>query len=136
MESENQIRQYIKLLIKEYESVVLADDRYKTGDLDEDFVQSHFNVAVDKFLKTETEFEAKYVKETERIYYRGWISSHLSLMLSLERQEVYDKERDAQSKHLAKLEKEIERLTAKNENLHKKMTVMAEKAKAKRAKAS
>jgi len=142
MESENEIKQYLKLLIKEYEAGVLADDRYHTGKLDPDFIRDHYNVEVDKYLKTVTPHEAKGIQDNERLYYRGWISSYLTMMLQVERQEGFEeesalvqkqceKESALLLKQQAKLEKENQRLRDKIEKLQGKLTALAEKSKKK-----
>lgn len=131
MQSENEIKQYIQLLVKEFSKTVLADERYKKGPLDAAFIHHHYNVAVDKYLKNITVFESKNVSEDERLYYRGWISSHLTMSLQLDRQELFGKERAQWEKERAKLEKEIQRLADKNEKLADKIEALKEKAKRK-----
>lgn len=131
MQSENEIKQYIQILVKEFAKTVLADERYKKGELDAAFIHHHYNVAVDKYLKNITVFESKKVEDEERLYYRGWIASHLAMSLNLERQELFEKERAQWVKERVKLEKEILRLTEKNEKLTDKMAELKEKAKRK-----
>lgn len=130
MASENELKKYLKLLMKEFESDVLADDVYRTGQLDASLIHQQYNIAVDKFLKNATAHEAG-IKDTERIYYRGWISSFQTMMLHLERQERFDQEAAEAEKQREKLEREIEKLKEKNAKLEAKLVAMAEKAKKK-----
>jgi hypothetical protein len=131
MASENEIKQYLKLLIKEFETSVLADDRYRAGKLDSAFIHEQYNVAVDKFLKNSTDFEAKTVTDSQRLYYRGWIASILAMSLNLERQDLHDQEISRLFKEQGKLEKEIHRRETKIEKLQAKVERLAEKAKRK-----
>jgi hypothetical protein len=132
MESENDIKQYLKLLIKEYEAEVLDDDRYHKGELDPLFIRDQYNVAVDKYLRNVTPHEAKGIPDNERLYYRGWISSYLTMMLQVERQAGFEKETALLLKQQAKLEKEAERLRDKIERLETKLADLKEKAKKKK----
>jgi hypothetical protein len=149
MASENELKQYIKLLIKEYESAVLADDRYRNGPLDAGFIHQQYNVAVGKYLKNVSEREAAGIADNDRLYYRGWISSYQTMMLNLEHQARFelqveawakeraqlDKERERQAeawaKERAKLDKEMARLHGKIAKLEEKLTAKTEKAKKK-----
>ena len=131
MESENEIKQYLKLLIKEYETSVLDDERYHEGQLDEAFIRDQYNVAVDKYLRNVTPHEAKGITDAERLYYRGWISSYLTLSLQVERQKAVEKETALLLKQQAKLEKDKERLQDKIARLEDKLAALKEKAKKK-----
>lgn len=106
MASENELKQYLKTLIKDYESTVLADDRYRTGDLDLAFIHQQFSPAVGKFLKASQPDETAKMKEPDRLYYRGWIAAYSTLMLTLERQRLRDLERESWDNERVAWEKE------------------------------
>ena len=132
MDTEKHIHQYLKLLIKEYEDTVLTDEVYKTGVLTAELIHNQYNVAVNQYLKNVTGFELKHVSESDRQYYRGWISSHLTMMLHLARQKQQEQEKNLLLKLQAKLEKEVQHWQRKHERLTQQFAVFKEKLKERR----
>jgi hypothetical protein len=132
MDFEPDTKHYFKLLITEFEKRVLVDERYRTGALDHGLIHDQYNVAVDGFLRAVNAYETKNVKEADRLYYRGWISSYMTMTLGLERQKHYEKQQALGLKQQAKLEKEISRLTTVNAKLLEKLKTAIEKSRKKK----
>jgi hypothetical protein len=132
MDFEPDTKHYFKLLITEFVKRVLVDERYRTGVMDHGLIHDQYNVAVDGFLRAVNAYEAKKVKEADRLYYRGWISSYMTMTLGLDRQKHYEQQQALWLKQQAKLEKEILRLKAANEKLLDKLKAASEKLRKKK----